>query len=207
MSPNPRIKTRLSSSVSSSGSNGRLNLLIILVAVQIILLVVVVLNQQTETDKNWAVGEMRQMLIEIEQTAAKLDDLSERLTMTARATTIPKSAIISTGSDEEERDDDAVIAIKVQVLNGSGVAGIAGKAGKWLQRNGYAVEDVGNADRQDHKLTSIVVRSGNLTAAIELAALLGISDDQIVKQGSGPKPKADLTLIIGKDSKRLPIGR
>ena len=206
MSPTPRSRTRLSSVGSSSGSNGRLNLLIILVVVQIILLVVVVLNQQTETDDNQAVAEMRQMLIEIEQTAARLDAISDQQAVTARAAVIPKDATIRSRSDENERDD-AIIAIKVQVLNGCGVAGIAGKAGKWLKRNGYVVKDIGNADRQDHKLTSIVDRSGNLTAARELASLLGISEDRITRQGSGPKPKVDLTLILGKDCKRLPIGR
>jgi len=166
----------------------------------------VVLNQKTGTDDNRAVTEMRQMLTEIEQTAARLDTISEQQAVAAKEAVIQKEAIVSTSSDENERDDE-VIAIKVQVLNGCGFAGIAGKAGKWLKRNGYVVKDIGNADRQDHKLTSIVDRSGNLTAARELASLIGISEDRIKRQGSGPKPKVDLTLILGKDSKRLPIGR
>jgi hypothetical protein len=195
------------SGISSSGSNGRLNLLIVLVVVQIVLLVIILLNQQTETDDSRAVTEMRQLLIDIDQTAARLDAISEQQVINTQNAVIPANVVMSTKPDENMSDEDEIVAIKVQVLNGCGIAGIASKAAKWLQRNGYVVEDIGNADRQDINLTSIVDRSGNLTAARELASLLGISEDQIKRQGSGPKPKVDLTLIIGKDCKRLPIGR
>ncbi|MCF7811209.1 LytR C-terminal domain-containing protein, partial [bacterium] len=153
MSPIPRNRTRILSGISSSGSNGRLNLLIILVLIQIVLLVLVLLNQQAKTDDNRAIAEMRQMLIEIDQTAAKLDAISEQQEIYTQNAVIPANEAINTKPDENTRDDEEIVAIKVQVLNGCGVGGIAGKAAKWLQKNGYVIEDVGNADRQDHKLT------------------------------------------------------
>ncbi|MBM3327162.1 MAG: hypothetical protein FJY65_09365 [Calditrichaeota bacterium] len=97
--------------------------------------------------------------------------------------------------------------IKVQVLNGCGVPGVAKRARDWLARQDYDIRDVGNADKQDYRISKIVNRSGNLTAACELARLLGIDEAQITRQSTPTGADFDLTLIVGKDYKRLPFAR
>jgi len=145
------------------------------------------------------------------ETAEKLSEL-DRTTRKPVGQDIVKS-VVSDVSPEKNVEKEVPIEeiepspIRLQVLNGCGVAGIAGCVGKWLDRNAYEVVDIGNADRQDYRLSRIIDRSGNLTAARELAGLLGLSEDHIKRSTLIPKPEIDLTLIVGKDHKRLSIGR
>ena len=50
--------------------------------------------------------------------------------------------------------------IKVQVLNGGGTPGSAGKAKAFLEEKGYTVDDVGNTDEYTYKKTEIHVKAG-----------------------------------------------
>lgn len=50
--------------------------------------------------------------------------------------------------------------IKVQVLNGGGAPGSAGKAKTFLEEKGYTVADVGNTDEYTYKKTEIHVKAG-----------------------------------------------
>jgi hypothetical protein len=50
--------------------------------------------------------------------------------------------------------------LKVQVLNGGGVAGAASKMKEFLTEKGYQVTDVGNTEDYSYDLTEIVVKSG-----------------------------------------------
>ncbi len=50
--------------------------------------------------------------------------------------------------------------IKLQVLNGGGTAGSAGKAKTFLEEKGYTVEAVGNTDEYTYDETEIHVKSG-----------------------------------------------
>ena len=95
--------------------------------------------------------------------------------------------------------------IKIDVLNGCGVTGIAGKSQKWLKRNGFRIRLAENADRHDYSKSIIQDRSGNIKAAKELAEALGIESSQIIPLTGTPSPYVDLTLVIGKDYKRLPL--
>lgn len=97
--------------------------------------------------------------------------------------------------------------VKVQVLNGCGKTGIARRAQQWMERNDYEVRDVGNADRQDYRSSEVINRSGNATAARDLARMLGIDESKIKRKAAPPGLDVDLTLIIGADNKRLPFGR
>lgn len=95
--------------------------------------------------------------------------------------------------------------IRIDVLNGCGVTGIAGRAQKWLKRNGYKVRLAENADRHDYKQSIIQDRSGNYQAALELARALNLNESNIMELRGSPSPYVDLTLVIGLDYKRLPI--
>jgi len=97
--------------------------------------------------------------------------------------------------------------IRVQILNGCGVPGIARKAQDWLVRNGYDVRDVGNADRQDYVQCKVIDRGGNLTAARDLADVLKIDQARVVKLSGSPSPKIDVTVVLGRDYKKLAFAR
>lgn len=76
-------------------------------------------------------------------------------TPTAIATEIPKteaSPIATTASELKKSD------IKIQVLNGSGVAGIAGKVKAFLEEKGYVKVDAGNASNQNFEIGEISVK-------------------------------------------------
>jgi len=97
--------------------------------------------------------------------------------------------------------------VKVQILNGCGKTGIARRAQQWMERNDYDVRDVGNADRQDYRSSEVLNRSGNASAARDMARMLGIDESKIKRKAASPGLDVDLTLIIGSDNKRLPFGR
>lgn len=55
--------------------------------------------------------------------------------------------------------------LKIQVLNGSGTKGTAGKMKDLLESNGYVVSDTGNASTFDYKETEVSVKEGKETFA------------------------------------------
>lgn len=60
-----------------------------------------------------------------------------------------------TPTEEEEVD---LSAYSIEVLNGSGVAGVAGDAQEALETDGFSVENTGNAENQDFTETVIAVK-------------------------------------------------
>lgn len=58
--------------------------------------------------------------------------------------------------------------LAVQVLNGSGVAGTAGKMKDLLEEKGYTVENTGNADNYDYETTEILVKAGSVAYLVLL---------------------------------------
>ncbi len=205
MSPNPRSRIKYTDDKSNSGLIVRLNLLLFFMVVQVVMTIglwveVASLKKSLHLEPQASV-EITKKPSEPDRTARKPVDQE-----------IVKSPVSGSSSEETVEKEVPIeeiepSPIRLQVLNGCGVAGIAGRVGKWLDRNAYNVVDIGNADRQDYRLSRIIDRSGNLTAARELANLLGLSEDHIKRLKLMPKPEIDLTLIVGKDHKRLPIGR
>ncbi|HIE09510.1 MAG TPA: LytR family transcriptional regulator [Armatimonadetes bacterium] len=86
------------------------------------------------------------------------------------------------------------LSVRVEVLNGCGVPGIATKVAEVLRLEGFEVERVDNADRYDYDATLLLVRGGNISAAEEIRRLLGCGE--IRKAG---KEGADVTVIVGRD--------
>lgn len=85
--------------------------------------------------------------------------------------------------------------ITVEVLNGSGVAGIANKAAKKLQDEGYTVVRTGNADHYDYEISQVISRTENLDAAKDVAAFI---TGDLLKQEI-PGSDVYVTVIIGKN--------
>jgi hypothetical protein len=86
--------------------------------------------------------------------------------------------------------------IRVEVLNGSGIGGLAREATHRLRADGFDVVFFGNATRFDHGRSVVLDRTGDTVAARSVANALGI--DSI---GSTPDARLllDVTVVLGSD--------
>ncbi len=103
--------------------------------------------------------------------------------------------------------------IQVEVLNGCGEQGIAKILAERLIKNNYDVVNSGNyLDKRgktnfnvtETKIIDQLKTAENLTRAKDLADLIGISH-HLVESYENPAPIADISIVIGKDFKTLPI--
>ncbi len=85
--------------------------------------------------------------------------------------------------------------LRVQVLNGNGVIGAAGKMSETLQASGFEVESVGNADSRDYEQTIIVVPSGSSSGGV-IASELGFGVVEFGDVDNG----YDAIVIVGADA-------
>ena len=92
--------------------------------------------------------------------------------------------------------------VKVEVLNGCGVNGIARVVGNRLRETGFDVMTLDNADRFDYPESIVIDRLGTPEEADRVAETLGISNriQQIVPD---PFRIESVTVIIGKDYGRI----
>jgi len=91
-------------------------------------------------------------------------------------------------------------AIRVQVLNGSGEAGVGLRAASHLREGGFQVVEVKNADRSDYFETVVVARREDLTSANAVAHYLG--SPPVIRQ-AWEQDLADVTLVLGSDRSRV----
>lgn len=91
-------------------------------------------------------------------------------------------------------------AVRVIVLNGCGVPGVAGKVAERLINQGYKVVDTKNADSFDYEKTQIIVYTGDKTAAREIKNLLGVG---VLINREMEQDVADIGLVVGKDYKMV----
>jgi LCP family protein required for cell wall assembly len=85
--------------------------------------------------------------------------------------------------------------LRVQVLNGNGVSGAAGKMSDTLQASGFTVESIGNAGTRDYELTTIVVPVGSANGGV-IATELGFGVVEFGDVDSG----YDAVVIVGADA-------
>lgn len=90
--------------------------------------------------------------------------------------------------------------VKVQVLNGAGVAGAAGKMKSLLEEKGYVVMGTGNADNYDYEETVIQVKE----EVKNIVDLLKTDLGEIYKVASevaslASSEKVDIVVIVGKE--------
>ncbi len=86
--------------------------------------------------------------------------------------------------------------ITVEVLNGSGVSGIAGRTGAYLEEAGFQVVKVDNADHQDYPRSQVISRIDDIEAARAVA--LHIPGAEFFKEPVQDYP-AMVTVIVGKN--------
>lgn len=94
--------------------------------------------------------------------------------------------------------------VSIQVLNGSGVAGLARRVQRYFLGSdrmtvwtapGYADD----ADRDDYRETVVVSHLRSADAAKAAARLLGLPEDRVVME-LDDRPPADVTIILGADA-------
>ncbi len=92
--------------------------------------------------------------------------------------------------------------IQLEVLNGCGVPGIASTFTSALRNNGFDVVDSGNFERFDVQKSFVISRSNSTDNAKQVAAALGINEENIITEAS-PDYYLDVTVVIGNDFNQL----
>jgi hypothetical protein len=99
----------------------------------------------------------------------------------------------------------------VEVLNGTGVTGLAGRTAELLRGFGYDVISIGNAGRSDYEATEIIDRSGSAEVArifaetircTNLRSETAVPEELNMELNMGLQNleyRSDFTLIIGGD--------
>lgn len=86
--------------------------------------------------------------------------------------------------------------ITVEILNGSGVPGVATAVAGKLEAEGFKVLRVGNADSSDYEASQVISRVENMDAAKAVAIML--PGAQLLKD-ENPEKDVDVTVIVGKN--------
>lgn len=92
--------------------------------------------------------------------------------------------------------------IQVEVLNGCGVSGIAGRATGFLRDHHVDVVGSGNYTDFEQEHSLVIDRVGNRAAALRVAAVLGI-DDAYVRSEPDESYYLDASVVIGRDYETL----
>ncbi len=86
--------------------------------------------------------------------------------------------------------------IKLEVLNGNAMSGVAHRIAKDLELQGFEIVNIGNADRFDYEKTKIIVYSKKVNLDNEFKKLF--NDFEIVNENQ-TNTNLDLVIILGKD--------
>jgi hypothetical protein len=85
--------------------------------------------------------------------------------------------------------------LRVRVLNGNGVSGSAGAMADRLEGEGFGIASVGDAERKDFALTTILVRPDTVAFGEFIAGELGFGVVEVGTIG----PDLGAIVIVGKD--------
>jgi anionic cell wall polymer biosynthesis LytR-Cps2A-Psr (LCP) family protein len=86
----------------------------------------------------------------------------------------------------------------VDVLNGSGEAGVAADTGSLLLDEGFEINDTGNADSFDYQQTQIFYPDEGLAAARRVQRTLGVGD-LVELDDEASYPTDRITIVLGAD--------
>jgi len=87
--------------------------------------------------------------------------------------------------------------VKVKVLNGNAMSGIAHKIAKDLELQGFEVVNIDNADHFNYEKTKIIIYSNKVNLDNEFKQLF--KDFEIIKRYQTQQEGPDLVIILGKD--------
>ena len=118
------------------------------------------------------------------------EDLADR----ARLLTVPPATI----GGEDPGTNLFEQRIEVEVLNGYGVSGLAGKFTDYLRSRGYDVVRFTNAQRSDYPRTLVISRGTDFDQARQVAQTLGV-EPNAVENMPDPSLQLDVTVVLGQD--------
>ncbi len=87
----------------------------------------------------------------------------------------------------------------VEVLNGSGIGGLATETANRLEKSGYKIVNISNVKGIKYAQTHIYDRKNNVKETKEIAKLLGVKQ---IETDLNKEADADITIIVGSDMKR-----
>jgi hypothetical protein len=99
----------------------------------------------------------------------------------------------------------SIEGVRVQVLNGCGVQGLARVITPALRERGLDVRETKNASHFNYRRSLVIDRTGNLSLARAIADSLGIEPTNVSSTQAGNLPDIDVTLIVGADYQRLKL--
>ena len=100
-----------------------------------------------------------------------------------------------------------VQALKIEILNGCGVQGLAKKWADHLRAAGFDPWNVTNFEQSNVARTMIIDRTSNARSnGLAVAEALGLPEDYVAYQASDQRQVA-VTVIIGLDYERIEIGK
>jgi len=98
----------------------------------------------------------------------------------------------------QEPVQDTNVAIRLEILNGTNINGLARRTADLYQGFGFEISSVGNSDTNDVQSTTVIDRTGNMALAQRAAEIIHakrVISEPAVTGDSG----VDVTVILGKD--------
>jgi hypothetical protein len=114
----------------------------------------------------------------------------------AARTLLPRTAPVRTEAEAAPMGD----IVQVEVLNGAGVTGLAGRGTRFLRGRGFDVVYQGN--HAPAPRTLVLDRIGDPEPARRVAAALGL-DEARVQTDTDPSRELDVTVVLGADHEEL----
>ncbi|MEP7029284.1 MAG: LytR C-terminal domain-containing protein, partial [Candidatus Eisenbacteria bacterium] len=114
----------------------------------------------------------------------------------------PHVALPHAAAPQAPRDPRPDAPVRIEVLNGSGEPGAAGKLASYLREGGFNVVLVGSADRYDYLRTLVVARTEDGRPSSAVVRYLG----DVGRVTQRARSEADVTVVVGKDRGRSPWG-
>jgi hypothetical protein len=98
-------------------------------------------------------------------------------------------------------EQNPVLDIEVEILNGGGVPGVAGKITNYLRSQQMDVVRSENADHYNYDQTILILRNENSDGLKKIAKSFGIDidDETRIKHIPDDQLNVDITVIIGSD--------
>lgn len=152
------------------------------------------LTQRTMLDLAWSLRSISDSQIEavtLPTYGKMIDEISYQLPKEPDATQV--IAAFTAGQPLESATD---APIRIQILNGNGVAGSAASVAGKLDSSEFDIVDVGDADSKDFSSTVIIARPDRLPLARAVLSSLGFGE---VTPGSVPD-NLDAIVIVGRDA-------
>ena len=98
-------------------------------------------------------------------------------------------------------EENPILDIEVEILNGCGVPGLAEKVSNYLRSQQMDVVRSDNADHYNYDQTILILRNENLEGLKKVSQSFGINeqDELRIKHIPDEKLSVDITVIIGSD--------